>query len=101
MAHAGRMNSLWRCRPAGCDRAGPNQETLYHYIDYLPILGALGRKAEALEMWKKILAEDPTWTAESFEKWYKVWNIRDADSAKLMEGIYKTGVLGPEAKPAL
>jgi hypothetical protein len=25
----------------------------------------------------------------------------DADSAKLMEGIYKTGVLGPEAKPAL
>ena len=79
----------------------PNQETLYHYIDYLPILGALGRKAEALEMWKKILAEDPTWTAESFEKWYKVWNIRDADSAKLMEGIYKTGVLGPEAKPAL
>jgi TolB-like protein len=77
----------------------PNQETLYHYIDYLPILGALGRKAEALEMWKKILAEDPTWTAESFVKWYKLWNIRDADSAKLMEGVYKSGVVGPEAKP--
>jgi len=77
----------------------PNQESLYHYIDYLPILGALGRKAEALETWKKILAEDPTWTAESFEKWYKLWNIRDEDSAKLMEGIYKTGVLGVEAKP--
>jgi hypothetical protein len=32
-------------------------------------------------------------------KWYKLWNIRDEDSAKLMEGIYKTGVLGVEAKP--
>jgi adenylate cyclase len=65
------------------------------------ILGALGRKAEALEQWKKILGEDPSWTAESFEKWYKIWNIRDVDIAKLMEGIYKTGVLGPEVKPGL
>jgi hypothetical protein len=32
-------------------------------------------------------------------KWYKLWNILDEDSAKLMEGIYKTGVLGVEAKP--
>ena len=53
-------------------------------------LGARRRRAE--------LAEDtprsPSWTAESFVKWYKLWNIRDEDSAKLMEGIYKTGVLG-------
>jgi adenylate cyclase len=82
-------------------RQDPNQETLYHYIDYLPILGALGRKEEARENWQKILGEDPNWTAESFVKWYKTWNIRDEDSAKLMEGIYKTGVLGPEAKPDL
>ena len=52
-------------------RQDPNQETLYHYIDYLPILGALGRKEEARENWQKILAEDPSWTAESFVKWYK------------------------------
>ena len=82
-------------------RQDPNQETLYHYIDYLPILGALGRKEEARENWQKILGEDPSWTAESFVKWYKTWNIRDEDSAKLMEGIYKTGVLGAEAKPSL
>jgi adenylate cyclase len=82
-------------------RQDPNQETLYHYIDYLPILGALGRKEEARENWQKILAEDPSWTAESFEKWYKTWNIRDEDSAKLMAGIYKTGVLGAEAKPGM
>ena len=80
-------------------RQDPDQQSLYHYIDYLPILGALGRKEEARENWQKILAEDPSWTAESFVKWYKTWNIRDEDSAKLMEGIYKTGVLGAEAKP--
>jgi uncharacterized transporter YbjL len=65
------------------------------------ILGALGRKEEARENWQKILGEDPSWTAESFVKWYKLWNIRDEDSAKLMEGIYKTGVLGAEAKPGM
>jgi TolB-like protein/class 3 adenylate cyclase/tetratricopeptide (TPR) repeat protein len=80
-------------------RQDPNQETLYSYIDYLPILGQLGRKEEAREKWQKVLGEDPSWTAESFIKWYKIWNIRDEDSTKLMEGIYKTGVLGPEAKP--
>ena len=48
-----------------------------------------------------MLGEDPSWSAESFEKCYKLWNIRDDDRAKLMEGIYKTGVLGPQAKPGL
>jgi hypothetical protein len=38
------------------------------------------------------------WTAESFPKWYKTWNIRDEDTAKLMQGIYKTGVLDGETK---
>ena len=51
-----------------------------------------------LEKWQKVLGEDPSWSAERFENWYKLWNIRDEDSAKLMDGIYKTGVLGVEAK---
>ena len=78
-------------------RRDPSQEALYSYIDYLPILGQLGRKEEAREKWQKILGEDPSWTAESFVKWYKLWNIRDEDSAKFMEDIYKTGLLGAEA----
>ena len=82
-------------------RQVPDQQTLVTYIDYLPILGQLGRKQEALEKWQKVLGEDPSWSAESFEKWYKLWNIREEDRAKLMEGIYKTGVLGPEAKRGL
>jgi tetratricopeptide (TPR) repeat protein len=82
-------------------RQTSDQQALVTNIDYLPILGQLGRKAEALEKWQKVLAEDPSWTVESFVKWYKLWNIRDEDSAKLMEGIYKykTGVLGVGAKP--
>ena len=82
-------------------RQVPDQQALVSNIDYLPILGQLGRKAEALEKWQKVLAEDPSWSAESFVKWYKLWNIREEDRAKLMDGIYKTGVLGPEAKPGL
>ena len=82
-------------------RQVPDQQARVSNIDYLPILGQLGRKAEALEKWQKVLAEDPSWSAESFVKWYKLWNIREEDRAKLMEGIYKTGVLGPEAKPGL
>ena len=71
-------------------------------IDYLPILGQLGRKAEAFEKWQKVLAEDPSWLGrELHEMVTSLWNIRDEDTAKLMEGIYKTGVLGPEAKPGL
>jgi TolB-like protein len=81
-------------------RQDPSQEALYSYVDYLPILGQLGLKQEALEKWHKLLGEDPSWTAESFIKWYKLWNIRDEDSAKFMEGIYKSGVLGAEAKPS-
>ena len=42
--------------------------------------------------------EEPGWTAESFVAWYKVWNIRDEDRSKLMEGIYKTGVLDAATK---
>ena len=61
--------------------------------------GQLGRKDEALENWRKLLAEDRGWTAESFENWYHLFNMRDQDIAKMMDGVYKSGVLGVEAKP--
>ena len=80
-------------------RQDADQQSLYSYIDYLPILGQLGRKPEALEKWKKILEEKPGWSAESFLAWYHVWNMRDEDIAKLMDGVTKSGVLEAEAKP--
>jgi adenylate cyclase len=78
----------------------PDQKTFYTYIDYLTAYGQLGRKQEALENWRKLLAEDRSWSAESFENWYRVWNFRDEDIAKFMDGVYKSGVLGVEAKPS-
>ena len=46
-----------------------------------------------------MLADVPGASAETFEAWYHLWNMRDEDIAKLMDGVYKSGVLGVEAKP--
>jgi len=80
-------------------RQHADQQARHAYIEYIPIYGQLGRKQEALENWHKLLNEDPGATAESFENWYHQWNMRDADIAKLMDGVYKSGVLGAQANP--
>ena len=76
-----------------------DQQAMHAYIEYIPIYGQLGRKQEAQENWRKLLADVPDASAETFEAWYHLWNMRDEDIAKLMDGVYKSGVLGPEAKP--
>ena len=80
-------------------RLHPDQDAIHAYIEYIPIYGQLGRKREALENWRKLLEVDRGWTAESFEKWYRLWNLRDEDVAKLMDGVHKSGVFEAEAKP--
>jgi adenylate cyclase len=80
-------------------RLHPDQQAIHAYIEYIPVYGQLGRTQEALENWHKLLAEDPGWTAESFKDWYHLWNMRDEDIAKLMDGVTKSGVLEAEAKP--
>ena len=80
-------------------RLHPDQQAIHAYVEYIPVYGQLGRNKEALENWRKLLAEDPSWTVESFKSWYHLWNIHDEDIAKLMDGIYKSGVLGVDAKP--
>jgi TolB-like protein len=76
-----------------------DQQAMHAYIEYIPVYGQLGRKQEAQENWRKLLADVPGASAETFENWYHLWNMRDVDIAKLMDGVYKSGVLGPEAKP--
>jgi TolB-like protein/tetratricopeptide (TPR) repeat protein len=76
-----------------------DQQAMHAYIEYIPVYGQLGRKQEAQENWRKLLADVPGASAETFEAWYHLWNMRDVDIAKLMDGVYKSGVLGPEAKP--
>ena len=80
-------------------RQDPGRQSAYLYVGYIPIYGELGRKQEALENWRKLLAEQPNWSAESFKTWWRTRNMRDEDIAKLMDGVYKSGVLEAEAKP--
>ena len=61
--------------------------------------GDESRKQEAQENWRKLLADVPGASAETFEAWYHLWNMRDEDIAKLMDSVTKSGVLEAEAKP--
>ena len=79
-------------------RQNPDQSTST-YMENIPIYGQLGRKQEALEEWRKLLKEEPGASAESFETRWRMWNLSEEDVAKLMDGVYKSGVLGAEAKP--
>ena len=79
-------------------RLHADQHAIHAYIEYIPLYGQLGRKQEALENWRKLLEIDRGWTAKNFEDWYRLWNMRDEDIAKLIDGVYKSGVL-IEAKP--
>jgi adenylate cyclase len=74
------------------------QSVFYAYMDSIPILGQLGRKREAAENWNKLPVERQS--VESFKDWYRTWNFRDEDIAKLIDGVYKSGVLEAEAKPS-
>ncbi len=40
-------------------RQHPDQQAIHAYIEYIPIYGQLGRKQEALENWRKLLADVP------------------------------------------
>ena len=37
------------------------QQAIYAYIECIPVYGQLGRKKEALENWRKLLADAPGW----------------------------------------
>ena len=75
-----------------------DKNSLYLFIELLPVYGQLGRKQEALEDWRRLLADQPGWTAADFVSWWHMWNMRDEDIAKLMDGIDKTGVLGTDIR---
>jgi TolB-like protein len=80
-------------------RQDPARGSAYLYVRYISIYGELGGKQEALENWRKLLAEQPDWSAKTFETWWRTRNMRDEDIAKLMDGVHKSGVLGVEALP--
>jgi hypothetical protein len=73
-------------------------EMFYSYIEIIPIYGQLDMKREALEAWHTLLKQYPGASAATFEDWWRLWNIRDEEVARLMDGVYKSGVLDESAK---
>jgi adenylate cyclase len=82
-------------------RQNPQNDTFFAHIEYTPIYGQLGMKQEALGIWHKLQAEVPGASADTFANWWRLWNFSDGEIAKLMDGVYKSGVLGAKAKSSL
>ena len=80
-------------------RQNQDPEMFYSYLEIIPIYGQLGMKQEALDAWQSLLKQYPGASAATFENWWRLWNIRGEEVAKLMDGVYKSGVLGVEAIP--
>ena len=79
-------------------RQNQDLEMIYAYIEIIPIFGQLGRKQDARESWRKLGRLVPGASAETFESWWRLWNYRADDMAKMMEGVYKSGVLETASK---
>src|SRR5262245_22443995 len=75
-------------------RQNQDAEMFYSYLEIIPIFGQLGLKQEALDAWKKLQAQLPDASAKTFEDWWRLWNMPEADIAKLMDGLHKSAVLG-------
>ena len=83
-------------------RQNQDAEMFYSYLEIIPIFGQLGLQAgSARRLEKAAKAVSRTRPPRPSRTGGALWNIPDAEIAKLMEGVYKSGVLGAEAKPAL
>ena len=79
-------------------RQDKDEEMFYSHLEIIPIYGQLGRKQDALDAWHKLQVEVPKASAASFENWWRLWNFHEDEIAKLMDGVYKSGVLDVAAK---
>lgn len=75
-----------------------DDEQFYSYIEIIPILGQLGRKDEALEAYHKLQKIIPDANAATFESWWRLWNPHEDELSRLMDGVYKSGVLDSAAR---
>jgi tetratricopeptide (TPR) repeat protein len=77
-----------------------DQEIFYSHLEIIPIYGQLGRKEDALAAWRKLQELSPGASAETFEDWWRFWNMPVEEVARLMDGVYKSGALEEEPKPS-
>ena len=79
-------------------RQDKDDEMFYSHLEIIPIYGQLGRKQDALDAWHKLQVEVPGASAASFADWWRLWNFSEDEIVKLMDGVYKSGVLDVAAK---
>ena len=92
----GRLSERRLRARAQSGEAEPRRRDVLLYLEIIPIFGQLGLQQEALDAWKKIQAQLPDASANTFEDWWRLWNTPEAEIAKLMEGVHKSGVFGAE-----
>jgi len=56
-------------------------------------------KQQAVDAWHKLRQQIPDARAATFEDWWRLWNISDAEVSRLMDGVYKSGVIETTAPP--
>lgn len=76
-------------------RQNQDAEMFYSYLEIIPIFGQLGMKQDALDAWKKLQSQVQGASTETFEDWWRLWNFNEDEIAKLMDGVYKSGVVEP------
>ncbi len=82
-------------------RQNQDAEMFYSYLEIIPIFGQLGMKQDALDAWKNLRGQLPGASTKTFEDWWRLWNFNEDEIARLMDGVYKSGVLGVDARPGL
>ena len=80
-------------------RRDEQQEMFYSHLEIIPIYGQLGMKQQAIDAWHKLREQIPDARAATFEDWWRLWNISDAEVSRLMDGVYKSSVLETAAPP--
>ncbi len=80
-------------------RRDEQQEMFYSHLEIIPIYGQLGMKQQAIDAWHKLREQIPDARAATFEDWWRLWNISDAEVSRLMDGVYKSRVLETAAPP--
>lgn len=76
-------------------RQNQDAEMFYSYLEIIPIFGQLGMKQDAIDAWKKLQSQVQGASTETFEDWWRLWNFNEDEIAKLMDGVYKSGVVEP------
>ncbi|WP_045836329.1 hypothetical protein [Hyphomicrobium sp. 99] len=57
------------------------------------VSGKLGRKDEAQSMLDKLRAQELQASAETVRNWIRLWNMKEDDLAKFIDGVSNSGIL--------